>query len=126
MRRWKAGEEILGRYVVEKELVEGKLGAMFVCQDKQDEVRVVVRCLPPELSHDSEAMEEVREHCRLVEGLRHPNIAGIKALEKDERGDSYLVMDLAEGVSLREWLGEKHRGGKVGLTEAVAVLRSIK
>lgn len=124
-RRWTAGEEILGRYVVEGELGEGKLGVLYACLDKEEDVRVAVRCLSPALSHDSESLEKVREHCRLMEGLRHPNIAGCKTFEKDERGGYFWVMDLVEGKSLRQWLREKHRNGKVGLSEALPVLRQV-
>lgn len=124
-RRWKAGEEILGRYVVEGELGEGPLGVMYACMDKEENVRVGVRCLPAVVSHDSEVLEKVREYCRLGEGLRHPNIARVKALEKDEQGEYYLVLDVAEGKSLRDVLRENRRGGKMGLSEALAVLRQV-
>lgn len=103
---------------------------VYACFDKVGGVRVAVKALPPELSHNSVEMEEVRENFRLVGGLRHPNIAGVKTLERDERGEYYLVMDVAEGVSLRRWLREKGRetgdgNHRVSLEEAVGVLRQV-
>jgi formylglycine-generating enzyme required for sulfatase activity len=129
-KRWTAGEEILGRYVVEGELGQGGMGVVYACRDKVGGVRVAVKALPPELSHNSVEMEEVRENFELVVGLRHPNIAGVRTLEKDGRGEYFLVMDVAEGVSLRKWLREKCRETKDGrrgipLEEAVEVLRQV-
>ncbi len=124
-RRWKVGEEILGRYLVERELGQGGMGVVYGCLDKLGGVRVAVKGLPPDLSHDSIEMEEVRENFRLVGDLRHPCIAGVRTLEKDERGEFYLVMDLVEGESLRKWERDKRKAGGVSLKEAVAVLRQV-
>lgn len=124
-RRWKAGEEILGRYVVERELGQGGMGMVYGCFDKTGGVKVAVKCLPPELGHNSVEMEEVRENFELVVGLRHPNIAGVRTLERDGRGEYYLVMDVAEGENLRAWLRRKWKAGGVSPEEAVGVLRQV-
>ena len=97
----------MGRYVVERELGQGGMGVVYECLDKVGGVKVAVKCLPPELSHDSGEMEEVRENFQLVYGLSHPNIAGVRQLEKDGRGEYFLVMELAEGESLRRWMRRK-------------------
>lgn len=123
--RWKPGEEILGRYVVEKELGQGGMGVVYGCFDKVGGVRVAVKALPPELSHNSVEMEEVRENFALVDELRHPNIAGVRTLEKDERGEYFLVMDIAEGESLRRWIRHKWKAGGVSFAEAIPILRQI-
>ncbi len=133
-RRWKAGETILGRYVVEGELGQGGMGVVYACLDKVGGVRVAVKCLPPELSHNSVEMEEARENFQLVYGLSHPNIAAVKQLEQDGHGEYFLVMELAEGEPLRRWMRRKLRsevpgarsgGGGLPLEEVVPVLRQV-
>ena len=124
-RRWKAGETILGRYVVERELGEGGLGVVYECLDTVGGVKVAVKSLPPEVGRDRDEMEEVRENFRLVYKLSHPNIAGVRVLEKDERGEYHLVMELAEGESLRRWSRQKRKGAGVPLEEAIPVLRQV-
>ena len=133
-KRWKAGEASLGRYVVERELGRGGMGMVYGCFDKVGGVRVAVKALPPGLSHNSVEMEEVRENFQLVVGLRHPNIAGVRTLEKDGRGEYFLVMDVAEGESLRRWMRRKLRSGKSGvrregggvpLSEVLPILRQV-
>ena len=126
-KRWRAGETILGRYVVERELGQGGMGVVYACQDKVGGVRVAVKALPPELSHNSVEMEEVRANFELVYGLSHPNIAGVRTLEKDARGEYFLVMEVAEGESLRRWMrreGEAN-GRRIPLAKALGVLRQV-
>ena len=123
--RWKPGEEICSRYIVETELGQGGMGVVYGCFDKVGGVRVAVKALPPELSHNTVEMEEVRENFAMVDELRHPNIAGVRTLEKDARGEYFLVMDIAEGEILRKWIRRKWKAGGVPLREALGVLRQV-
>ena len=123
-KRFRLGDEILGRYVVESELGQGGMGVVYLCLDKVGGVKVAVKGLPPEVSHNSDEMESVRENFQLVSELQHPNIAGVRTLEKDEKtGDYYLVMAYARGVSLKHWL--RQHGGKEHRGEQLKVLRQI-
>ena len=124
VKRFHPGDEILERYVVESELGQGGMGVVYLCLDKVGGVKVAVKGLPPEVSHNSDEMESVRENFQLVSELQHPNIAGVRTLEKDEkRGDYYLVMAYARGVSLKHWL--RQHGGKTHRGEQLKVLRQI-
>ena len=124
-KRFRPGDEILGRYVVESELGQGGMGVVYLCLDKVGGVKVAVKGLPPEVSHNSDEMESVRENFQLVSELQHPNISGVRTLEKDEKtGDYYLVMAYAHGVSLKHWLrqhgGKGHRGGQLKVLRQIA------
>ena len=123
-RRFRAGDEILGRYVIESELGQGGMGVVYLCLDKVGGVKVAVKGLPPEVSHNSDEMEEVRRNFQLVCALRHPGIAGIRTLEREEAtGLYYLVMDVAEGKNLTRWMREH---AEPGLTpEKLTILRDI-
>ncbi len=131
--RWKPGDEILGRFVVEGELGRGGMGVVYACLDKVGGVRVAVKGLPPEMAHDDNAMEQLRENFRLVHGLSHPNIAGVRHLERDDKGEYYLVMELVDGEPLRRWMkreGEADNrapgaGAGTGLGKAIPVLRQV-
>jgi formylglycine-generating enzyme required for sulfatase activity len=101
------------------------MGVVYKCLDKVGGVRVAVKALPPELSHNGDEMEEVRENFRLVYGLSHPNIAGVRTLERDERGEYFLVMEVAEGEPLRRWMRRKGGAGGIPAEEAVPVLRQV-
>jgi Protein kinase domain/PEGA domain/SLBB domain/zinc-ribbon domain len=123
-RQFRAGEKLMERYRILGELGRGGMGVVYKCLDEVGGIEVALKALPPELSHNSGEMEEVRENFQLVTRLTHPNIAAVKNLERDPRnGDYYLILELAEGVDLRRW--RKQRGGKVPLEEALPALKQI-
>ena len=123
-KRFRPGDEILGRYVVESELGQGGMGVVYLCLDKVGGVKVAVKGLPPEVSHNADEMESVRENFQLVSELQHPNIAGVRTLEVDAAtGNYYLIMTYARGSSLKHWL--RQHGGKTHRDEQLKVLRQI-
>lgn len=103
------GELLLGRYEVLATLGQGGTGYVYKCLDRLGRVEVAVKVLPLAWTCDSRAEEDIRENFRLISGLRHPGIVGLRTLEQDSSTRSYfLVMDLAPGINLREW-AEDHR-----------------
>jgi formylglycine-generating enzyme required for sulfatase activity len=120
-----AGETILDRYVVERVLGCGSMGVVYACFDGVGGVEVAVKALPPELARDAAAMEEVRANFQLVSGLRHSCIAGLRTLEMDREGECFLVMDIAEGERLREWIARKWKTGGTEPEEVAGILRQV-
>ncbi len=121
-QRFKPGIEILGRYVVESELGQGGMGIVYQCLDKVGGVKVAVKGLPPDVAHNAGEMEEIRANFQLVCDLRHPNIAGVRTLEKDDDGDYYLVMDLAQGDDLGTWM---RKNKDADLKARLSIVRQI-
>ena len=122
-RRLVAGDTILGRYAVVRELGEGGMGVVYQCLDTVGGVEVAVKGLPPEVSRNEDEMEDIRANYQIVRKLRHPNIAGVATLEKDPAaGDYYLVMDLAVGTTLKRWA---RRHSDAGLDAKLAILRQV-
>ena len=119
------GQMILGRYKVLSELGRGGMGVVYKCFDEVAQIEVAVKGLPQEVSHNQMEMEDIRDNFKLVSGLRHQNITGIRQLEADPAtGDYYIVMDLAEGENLHRWL-KKHQDAesydlKVSIIDEVA------
>ena len=104
VRRFRTGDVILKRYRITGELGQGGMGVVYRCFDEVGGIDVALKALPPELSHNSVEMEEVRENFRLVHRLHHPNIANLNTLERDgDTGDYYLIMECVDGLDLRQW-----------------------
>ncbi len=100
----RVGSTLLGRYQITGELGQGGMGVVDKCFDTIGGIDVAVKTVPPELSHNTAEMEDVRENFRLVETLHHPHIAAIKGLEHDkESGIYYLVMEHVPGRNLRQY-----------------------
>jgi serine/threonine protein kinase/formylglycine-generating enzyme required for sulfatase activity len=123
-RRFRVGSLLLGRYRITGELGQGGMGVVFRCFDEVGGIEVAVKALPPELSHNTVEMEEVRENFRTVHGLHHPHIAATTGLEQDpETGEYYLIMACAEGVDLRRW--RRRAETAPGLPEVLPILRQV-
>lgn len=119
------GDCLLERYIVLDKLGQGMMGAVYHCHDKVAQVDVAVKSMPPGTSRDPEKMEQVRRNFKLVHGLRHENIVGLRTLEQDaQSGEFYLVMDYAQGMSLGRWMRkfarEEHRPQRLKVLEQIA------
>ncbi len=123
-KRFKTGDLLCGRYKILGELGQGGMGLVFRCLDEVSGIEVAVKMLPPEVSHDTGEMEEVRENFQLVSKLVHQSIATVRTLERDAQSGEYLlVMDCAPGANLRQY--RKQKSGKLSLAEALPILRQM-
>ena len=115
---------VLGRYRVLRTLGRGGMGVVYLCHDEVSDIEVAVKTLPAELAKISFSLDMIRDNFRLIERLHHPNIAGIKTLERDAKtGDCYLILEQVEGIDLL-----KHRlksGGWLEVEEAIPIIGQI-
>ena len=119
------GDVILGRYELLDKLGSGAMGVVFKCRDQVSRVEYALKMVPPELASDAEAMEEVRENFQLVHGLKHPNIASMDFLDRDEYGAYFLIMEYAKGESLAQWIRKKWKTGRPALQEVANIVKQI-
>ena len=124
--RFEAGDLILGRYKVLSELGQGGMGVVYKCFDETAGIKIALKALPPELSHNTLEMEDIRENFQLVSRLAHPNIAIYKQLEKDNsNGNYYLIMECVEGDDLRHWIRRKRKDGPLTITSILPVIHQV-
>ena len=109
--RFAVGDLIMNRYKVLAELGQGGMGLVYKCFDETAGIEVALKALPPELSHNTLEMEDIKDNFQLVHNLHHPNIASSNNLERDNsNGNYYLIMECCEGEDLRRWLKRKRKG----------------
>ena len=124
--RFEVGDLILGRYKVLSELGQGGMGVVYKCFDEVAGITIALKALPPELSHNTMEMEDVKENFQLIHNLHHPNIASSNTLEKDSTtGNYYLVMECVEGEDLRRWIRQKHKEGPLTVDTILPVIRQV-
>jgi Protein kinase domain/GAF domain len=107
-----AGLELGGRYAVIKPISSGAMGAVYRAEDTQTGTHIALKRLT-DTRH--EARFEIE--ARLLGVLRHPRVVRVENYFTDDTGH-YLVMQLVEGLNLREVL---EQWGHPGLSLAEAI-----
>ena len=119
------GEVVLGRYELLEKIGSGAMGVVFKCRDQVAGVYYALKMVPPELVRDSNAMEDVRRNFQLVHGLKHPNIASMDFLDRDEYGSYFLVMEYVDGENLSHWINRKWQNGRPDSSEVIHIVKQI-
>ncbi|MCA9688586.1 MAG: protein kinase [Myxococcales bacterium] len=95
-----------GRYVIEKLLGEGGMGAVYRVHDREVDERVALKLLLG-ASTSAEAVERFRREVRLARRVTHRNAARTYDLGEHD-GLRFLTMEYVDGKSLRQVL--QHKG----------------
>jgi serine/threonine protein kinase len=111
-----------GKYRLDRLLGRGGMGAVYAGLHVELERQVALKLLLPDLVGDSHAPERFRREARAAARLNHPNVAGVYDFGTLSSGESYIVMELVEGESLRERLAAV---GALPLQEAVLIARQV-
>ena len=124
--RFQVGDLIMERYKILAELGQGGMGVVYRCLDETAGIEVALKALPPELSHNTLEMEDIKENFQLVAKLVHQNIAISKNLEKDNsNGNYYLIMECCDGEDLRRWIKRKRREGELKLEDILPIIQQV-
>jgi predicted Ser/Thr protein kinase len=95
-----------GGYVLERRLGKGGMGIVFEATQTSLGRKVALKVLAHDLLKDPEFVRRFDREARVLAQLSHPNI--VQVIDKGiERGNVFLVMEMVEGVSLRDLISEK-------------------
>ena len=124
--RFQIGDLIVNRYKVLAELGQGGMGVVYRCLDETAGIEIALKALPPELSHNTLEMEDIKDNFQLVAKLVHHNISISKNLEKDNsNGNYYLIMECCNGEDLRRWIRRKRNENTLSLETVLPVIKQI-
>jgi serine/threonine protein kinase len=118
------GRLLDSRYELVARLGEGGMGAVYRARRRHIGDEVAVKILLKQYVASAEASERFRREARAAALLRHPNVVGIYDFGEAQGEDApaYIVMELVEGVSLRDLI---RREGKLRPERAVSLMRDI-
>lgn len=101
----RAGQSI-SHYVVLGRLGSGGMGTVFKAYDTELDRAVAIKLLHAEV--DKEAEVRLKREAQALARLSHPNVVQVHEVGETE-GQTFIVMELVKGQTLRDWMEEKPR-----------------
>ena len=98
------GQILADKYRIEEVLREGEFGKIYRGKHLLMEKPVTVKILSPALSVDENIVRQFSMEARTVSSVSHPNILNINDFGTDKNGAVYIVMEGAEGDTLKNTL----------------------
>jgi len=109
-----------GSYEVAALVGVGGMGEVYRAHDPSLKRDVALKVLPDELVTDANRLARLQREAEVLASLSHGNVAHIYGLERSD-GRTALVMELVDGVTLAERIGQ----GRLPPSEALAVATQI-
>ena len=80
------------------------------CSMPSATVMWILKSLKPDVCHDSTFLQLQQKEYHILARLDHPGIVKVERLEEVEGYGRCIVMEWIDGVTLDQWLAQKHSG----------------
>jgi serine/threonine-protein kinase len=104
------GPQRLGRYVIEKRIGRGAMGAVYLARDPRINRPVALKAIPIEKEFEDDELKEARlrffREAESAGRLTHPNIITVFDAGED-KGLAYIAMEYVPGIPLRQFTDPK-------------------
>jgi len=106
-----SGELIDSRYQLIRQLANGGMASIYEAIDTRLDRKVAVKIMHPHLAQDDAFVSRFIREAKAAAALSHPNIVAVQDQGWNQSGVPavFLVMELIEGSTLREYLNERAR-----------------
>jgi serine/threonine-protein kinase len=111
------GQVVGGKYLIERLLGQGGMGAVFVARQERLDRRVAIKVLLPTVASSAEIVARFDREARAAAALQSDHVARVLDVGQLETGTPYMVMELLDGEDLAALLS---RRGRLPIDEAVA------
>jgi len=113
---------IADKYRLDRLLGRGGMGAVYLGTHVDLDRLVAIKLLLPDFTADADALERFRREARAAARLNHPNVADTYDYGVLPDGGAYIVMEMVEGQTLREYMDAS---GPLPIPEAIAIARQV-
>ena len=100
----------LGRYVIERRIGRGAMGAVYLAKDPRINRAVALKAIPIEKEFEDEELKEARlrfyREAESAGRLAHPNIITVFDAGED-KGLAYIAMEFVPGIPLKQFTDPK-------------------
>ena len=110
----------LGEYLIEAQLGEGGMGAVFRAKDPLLGNTYAIKVIHPNVAGAKGVRERFLREARAAQEVVHPNAVAIRGCHAAEGGLLYMVLDFCPGETLRSVL---RREGRIGVERALGIVR---
>ena len=104
----KTGTILGDRYEILEKIGTGGMAEVFKGKDHKLNRYVAVKVLKEEFRDNDGFVKKFKEEAQAAAGLAHPNIVNVYDVG-DENGIYYIVMELVEGITLKNYIERKGR-----------------
>ncbi len=118
-----AGQQVLHYRLIAK-IGEGGMGVVWNAEDTRLNRHVALKFVPEESTQDAQAIERHLREARAASALNHPNICSIYDIG-EWQGRHFIVMELLEGRSLQQRIGNKPMEVEVAIALAIQIAEAL-
>ncbi len=113
---------LAGRYQLERCLGQGGMGTVYAATDTALERRVAVKLIREDRVASADAAERFRREARAAASFAHPNVVTVHDFGLVGETRAFLVMELLEGLTLRQ---ELQAHGRLTAARTLEILRGV-
>ncbi|MGN1030228.1 MAG: protein kinase, partial [Butyricicoccaceae bacterium] len=103
------GRVLGGRYEIKELIGSGGMALVYRAHCNVLDRFVAIKILKEEFAQDEDFRKRFYNEAHAVAKLSHNNIVSVFDVARTEEGVEYIVMELCEGVSLKEYMVKKGR-----------------
>lgn len=93
----------IGRYVIDRVLGQGGMGAVYLAHDPELDRRVAIKLLHPAMSINPDNRARLLREAQAMARVHHPHVVTVHDVVTWE-GQLFVAMEYVEGTTLREWI----------------------
>ncbi len=102
----------IGRFAIEGVIGSGAMGVVYRARDLELDRRVAIKVHAARTALEADGDERLRREAQALARLNHPNVVAVYEVGRHEN-DTFVAMELVDGVTLDEWMQQPHRADTI-------------